>query len=148
MSRAFRFDLRTERLSETTAVPSDASLLWTSKPYPLEVIENLATGHEFVGGFLWQHLDSLDSTHAFVSGQLRSPLQYASIPAESLDSTHAFTAGELRVVLKTYSAWAPESLDSTHAFTSGILKRVLITYDQWPAEALDSTHAFVSGTLT
>lgn len=146
--RTFKFDLRVRRISETTAYPSDASFLWTSKPYPLEVVESLRTRHELVGGALMQNLDAIESTHSLLSGQLRSPLQYYTLSTENIDSEHELVGGELRQVLKTYNGWAPEAVNSTHTLTGGVLKLVLLTYANWAPEKLDSTHSLTGGTLS
>lgn len=149
MPRAFRFDLHTGRLSETTVFPSDSSLLWTSRPYPLEVIESMATEHACEGGFMWQHDDALDTVHQFADGALVAPPApgFVNYPAESLNTVIQFDSGELDDVLKSYTA-PPESIDTLHQFMSGELDRVLIEYMSWPIEGINTTHGFDSGALT
>ena len=127
------------------------SAIFTSQPYPVVTTEEMMVTHAFVGGkFMSAFWDeSLDVSHALVSGALLQPLKaYGDWPDESLDVTHALTGGVLTVVLKTYADWPDESLDVTHALVSGVIVDILKTYNEWPAESLDVTHALVSGVLT
>jgi hypothetical protein len=144
MPRALKFDLRAKKISE---LGLDAERVFTSKPYPLSIIEGLATAHSLMTGLLWRHpLDELGTTHDFAEGQLRTIQQRYDFVPESVDTQHALLSGELRQIIKSYS-FQPEILDTLHTLVSGVLDLVLITYDGWPAEAMDTAHSFVSGAL-
>lgn len=119
MARTYKFDLRTRRIS---TLKGGTQVVYSSRPYPLGVTENISAAHSFVRGSLFDVIsDDLDCAHSFVSGQLRDVLQHYAIPDEAVDVAHSFVSGDLRDVLKTYSNWPAEAIDAAHSFVSGTL---------------------------
>ncbi len=151
MSRVWKFDLVTKRLSTMPATREEGVISVTSKPYPAIVVESMNVAHSFFGARLFEQpnpLDEIDVAHSFISGDLRQPFRAYAWPSEDLTLAHSFVSGELRTVQLSYTNWPAEDLNVAHSFVSGELKNVLITYAAWPSEDLGVTHSFVSGTLT
>ena len=91
MPRVLKFDLIAKRLSDQPAFPEDSTLFWSSRPYALDVVDEIEAGMALVGG------------------DLRTGI-YA-IPDESLDAVMALESGSLRALLQTYD-WPAEQIDA------------------------------------
>ena len=152
MPRVLKFDLVAKRLSDQPAFPEDSTLFWSSRPYPLDVVDEIEAGMALVGGDLRNGIyvipdESTDAALTLDSGSLRAVLQAYNWPAESIDAAMALESGELRVLLQAYN-WPVESIDAAMAIGSGTLVNALVSYVNWPVESIDANMAITSGTLT
>jgi hypothetical protein len=122
----------------------------TSKPYPVEAVEEIAIGAAMVSGVLAFKLinpvDSIDLGAVFTAGDLRVLLKTASAELESLDLGIALVSGELRTVLKTVSSDV-DSMDLGAAFVAGTITEVNRVFVTLPGEEMGLSAAFVSGEL-
>ena len=153
MPRVLKFDLIAKRLSDQPAFPEDSTLFWSSRPYALDVVDEIEAGMALVGGDLRTGIyaipdESLDAVMALESGSLRALLQTYDWPAEQIDAAMALESGELRVLLKSYTDWPAEGIDAGMGIGNGTLVNGLVSYVNWPAEGIDATMASTSGTLT
>lgn len=122
----------------------------TSKPYPVQVIEEGSAGSgavvkESPDFVTFEALDA--GSGAVVSGEHRTNLTLLEIEPEELDAgSGAVVSGEFRAVLIDYDDGLPESLESgSGAVLSGEFKEALIIYSDWPVESLDSGSGAVTG---
>ncbi len=146
--RTLKFDLRARRLSDVEAT---SEVVYSSKPYPLSVVDSLdapltlASGRMFKA--IYEHGDDIDASLTMGLGSLRLAQQTYGMQPESLDAPMTLASGELRSVLKAY-AWSAEAVDSTLTLSGGSLAVKLISYPNWPAESLDTSLTLSSGSLT
>ncbi|WP_444921166.1 hypothetical protein ACJJID_01445 [Microbulbifer sp. CnH-101-G] len=123
----------------------------TSKPYPLEAVDNMNSaiaGVRPAPEALTR--DAMGSTFLGLSGDLRSILSsYDNYAPESFSSTFlGVSSGELRSILSSYDHYEPELLSATFLWVaSGELRSALITYDNAEPESFTSTFLGISGDL-
>lgn len=120
----------------------------TSRPYPVEVIEE--AGHTGGGmdtppsAFL---RDSAEHTGGgMTSGSLRSLI----LDYEHFDSAEqtggGISAGQFRRLITGYTEWPPESLEHIGGgIESGSFRQSLITYAEWPIESLEHSGGGITG---
>lgn len=153
MPRVLKFDLIAKRLSDQPAFPAESTLFWSSRPYALDVVDEIEAGMALVGGDLRNGIytipdESMDAAMALDSGSLRALLQAYDWPAEQIDAAMALESGELRTLLVSYTNWPAESIDAGMAIGNGTLVNALVSYVNWPVESIDAGMAITSGTLT
>lgn len=130
-------------------------LYLTTPPYPIEVIEQLASASVYVvASFGLGAEDELESAASFVGGEI---IQYgytdANAGRDELESAAVFVGGVLALQPVITIDAGIDELESAAVFVSGVLATVpIIDYNNWPlgatTEDLLSAAAFVSGELT
>ena len=121
----------------------------TSRPYPLEDIEEMHTSATFRQAPHLLDFEALETSAAVLTGNLGAVLKvYANGLPEALDSDALILSGEIRDALVTYEDGDPEALDSDAEILSGEIREALITYEDGDPEALDSSAILVSGVMT
>lgn len=124
----------------------------TSKPYPIDPLDELDLGAVPIGGtmFTWP-IESMDTSGSVQAGVLRDNRYPYNHPApESLDVLAAsIVSSDLRVGIIAYNHFGYEALNILDAAVqSGTLQVLLITYANWPYEGFDLSASIVGGTLT
>jgi len=120
---------------------------FTSRPYPIQDIEGIASSSLILeGDSLQLIIEGVNSSGFILAGELRDQLQSYSMLPEGIDSTGSILAGELRTILISYTG-LPEGINSIGTIMAGELKTILITYTNGKPEGIDSTATILSGTL-
>jgi hypothetical protein len=121
----------------------------TSKPYPIEAIDGLASGAPGAEVSVYQGpIEGITTTQTPVSGELMAPLLSYIIPPEGIQTAQTPLAGAIRTALLSYGEGRPEGVQTTQTPVSGELRTALITYSNWPAEGIQSRHIPKGGTLS
>lgn len=130
--------------------PIPPAVVWTSKLYPLEVIEAVGVGVDLHGGRLFtQPVDMLDVSAAVQAGTLNRVIGYQTYnaPTESIDVGVTVQDGTLVRVIGYQTLNADEALDVSAALQDGTLVRVIGYVDTATDEALDVSATLIGGTL-
>jgi len=118
-------------------------VLFTSRLYPIHVIEGLGLGNSEVTRIntIRPPMDPIQLSQAEITSiLLRQILKtYGDWPPEGFElSASEITSINLRQILKTYGDWPPEGLDLMPAeVTSVLLESKLVTYLNWPEEGIE-----------
>jgi len=121
----------------------------TSRPYPIEDIEALASVATVRDAPHPLFFEAMETQATIEGGLLGAVLEtYSNGLPEALDTAATFESGELREALLTYEDALPEALDTAATFESGELREALLAYDDALPEALDSSAELISGSLT
>lgn len=128
---------------------------FTSRPYPLDVEDDLVYALVPQGGDMHKTFDSTSMTDSSVyalspqTGELRALLRSYSAPIESAQwSSLVPQTGDMHKVLETYNAGHDDVQWSALTPQTGELKAVLITYTNWPHEDIQYGIAPQTGALT
>lgn len=150
MSRLLRFDLRARRISEQSAYPQESARVFSTRPYPLQVIESINVSMSLDGAQLYAWpLDEMNADLTLGLVELRALLTlYANWPPEAMDGVISLDAIELRQLLRAYANWPAESIDTAIALNSATLAAILRTYTNWPAEGINAALTLDGATLT
>lgn len=131
-------------------VPPADAVVWTSHPYPLEVVEHLDADASVLSGYLFtQPVQPIDMAATLVSGTLTVVIAFQTYtaPPELLDMAATLVGGELTVVIAFQTYNAPvENLDMGATLQSGYLD-IVISHSHDP-ENLDVGATLIGGTLT
>jgi len=131
----------------TTDVPS---LVYTSKTFPIMVIEAMDIVHSVNGAtmYTWEPLQ-VDFVHEVTGGILKDVLSaYEDWPPEGVEFTlHSLTGGELKDVLLFYDM-GDDAMEMLHSLIGGELHVVMLFYTNWPTESMDIAHSLTGGVLS
>lgn len=145
------FDSQTGQIATIEGLPGmpvPAAVLWTSKPYPVEVVESLDVVSSSTVGWLFTNpVDYLDVSVSLAAGALVRVIAYTTINAlQELDVSTSLASGLLRQIGINLDV-GHEDLDSSASLVSGVLVRVVgyVSTDQ--IESLDVSVSLNGGTL-
>lgn len=134
-------------LPDHARIPPITATWFTSKIYPLEVIESIGDSGSFEGTlFLTISIDSFEDAGAILAGEMFEILQTYSIPVESVSDSGALLLGDMYEGLQTYTV-PPESISDAGVLVQGSLETILITYSNYAPESISDTGALISGDL-
>lgn len=137
-------------LPSSALIPDIFATYLTSRPYPVEAIEGIAsTSPQMPAGrsSIWYtSVEAVSSEVSIIEGILRSILVEYDIPPEGIDSTVDIVSGILDTILVTYDI-SPEGINSTVDISAGTLVNKFLIYDNWPPEGINSSVSIISGTL-
>lgn len=135
-------------LPSIAKAPPPFSVIYTSRPYPIEVLESLgSTGGVSDGRFITVLPEGFKATAGILGGMLKDPLVAVSILPEGFVSSCQIAAGSLRMPLVEYEN-SPEGFISTCDITTGSLEIVLVSYLNYAPEGFRSTAGILNGTLS
>ena len=146
------FDPEFLRITQGTAQVELEEVVYTTPPYPIQVIEGIqqvtaAIENGRLMSLLTEAVEQAGAT--MTAGELRSILRFYDMGPEAVEQLGAtMTAGELRQLLRAYDmgAEAVEQLGAEMA--AGELRQLLIRYENYPPEAVEQTGAtMTAGTL-
>jgi len=128
-------------------------IIFTSRPYFVDVEDRITTSHGLRDSFAVDFLDFVTlGTVGVTGGVLRTQFQeYRNWPTEGLGTqTTSIIAGTLAQAFKSYSNWAREEVQSNPvSITAGTMKVVLISYTRWATEEVKTTTlSITAGTLS
>lgn len=129
---------------------SSSALIGTSRPYSLDITEEL----QFLQGVVRGRdegiiFEEAAFTQNIISGQLRDTIQtYNNYPIENTTFTQAVLSGTIKDILVPYNNYAVENTNFTQNILSGTLKVTLISYNNYAVENVNFTQNILSGTLT
>lgn len=128
--------------------PGDFERFVTSRPYPIDGLDEMSVGIGLVGGSIYSWpLDEMAVGTDLSSGSLYVLSSTHSQPYEAMDMSLDLTSGDLTVLLIT-QAQPYEAVDTSVDLSSGTLEVKLINYTFYPAEAIDIGVTLTSGTLS
>lgn len=135
-------------IDETPVGPVYQQFYFTSRPYPLESIDGLASGFMPVQGYWIQiPLDGILDAFTPVEGTLRDlVLSYTILPEGIESSGFEPLEGTLRNIVLSYTI-LPEGITSAFDPLSGTLVNIVITYSNYPPEGILSSFTPLGGTL-
>lgn len=143
-----------QKVAKLAILPSDAitppldATFYTSRIYPIEVIEAVASGADnLFAQLITQPIDGLRSNAVILNGVLSQILVTYTSPPEGINSSADLLGGTMFSAIKSYTM-RPEGINSTAAVLSGQIEVLLITYSNAKAEGINSTATVLSGTLT
>lgn len=131
-------------------VPPVDAVVWTSHPYPLEVVEHLDADASVLSGYLFPlPVQPINMAATLVGGELTVVIAFQTYtaPPELLDVAATVVGGELTVVIAFQTYNAPvENLDVGATVVGGYLD-ITVDHDASP-ENLDVGATLIGGTLT
>lgn len=131
-------------------VPPADAVVWTSHPYPLEVVESLNAGASVINGFLLPNpVQPIEVSATVLSGTLEVVIAFQTYnaPPELLDTAATVIGGTLDVVIAFQTYNAPvESTDMAATVVAGYLD-IVVNHSPLP-ENLDVGATIIGGTLT
>lgn len=142
-----------QKVAKLAILPSDAitpplaATFYTSRIYPIDVVDNITSAafidEGFEGGLI---SDGVRSSVVIVSGSLLVILVSYVSPPEGIASAVDIVTGNLYTGLKTYTI-PPEGINSSVTILSGELLIILVQTTMVP-EGINSSASILSGTLT
>lgn len=131
-------------------VPPVDAVIWTSHPYPLEVVEHLDADASVLSGYLFeQPVQPINMAATLVGGELTVVIAFQTYtaPDERLDMGATLLSGDLTVVIAFQTYNTPiENLDMGVTVVGGYLD-ITVNHDASP-ENLDVGATLIGGTLT
>lgn len=122
---------------------------FTSRPYPIQVIEALTAHGDVPESPQYEYQEAMELGGDLVAGDLETVLlAYTDGDPEALALSGDLVAGELNSVLVTYEDGDPEAIKLGGDLIAGELKTALVTYDNGLPEALKFGGDLIGGTLT
>ena len=136
-------------LTSPLLVPPLIGVRYSSRPYPVNVIESIDYSMQFVSGeftqlFIpYEYQEAIDHATSFISGELRDLIQVTTMLPEGIDYSTSLLSGELKdLPLYSFS----EGMNHSMQIQTGELKDN-IRYSDWPAEGIDHSTSVLSGIL-
>jgi hypothetical protein len=138
-----------EECGGSTVDSLDTRTIYTSTPYPVDVVESMASAAAVHRGVSFELLiDHMQSGAGVQGGEIRTILlAYTFYPHEAIQSAAAVVGGDLRALLQTYTAYPPEATQSGGMVAGGSLAKILVAYNNYPAESFQSGATLLSGSL-
>lgn len=127
-------------------------IIFTSRPYFVDVEDAVTTSHSLKDSFAVDFLDFVTLGSALITeGALRTQFQeYRNWEVENVGTQPAsIIAGTLEQAFKSYSNWPREGLQATPmTISAGTMQAVLIRYTRWAIEEVKTTTVSITaGTL-
>lgn len=123
----------------------------TSKPYPLQVIESMASSIDFPDARFQPSLIEEMASHVddFTAILKDVILGYDNYIPESMESEIEFVDGEMiTVAFLSYDNYPPESMESDIEFVDGSMEISVVFYDRYVPESVSSSVEFIEGTMS
>lgn len=125
---------------------SPAPTVLVSKPYPLEVVEELKAGIISRFSQLYMgNIDLINSNLLLVSGELQDVLTGITFRPESLEANLALQTGTLRLGLLPLT-YPKEELEANLSLQTGTLEVKLVS-TSYKNESIEANLSLISGTL-
>jgi hypothetical protein len=134
-------------LVEFVAQPAPLTVIATSPPYPIEVVDRMNFSANIVSGAMWPiPQESMDVSVTMIFGSITTilldPIQE---PAEELDVTTTMIFGSITQILLTTGPYN-DDLDVATTMIYGTLEPKLVTAEK-PTEGLEFSISLLSGSM-
>lgn len=124
------------------------SVFYTSRIYPVEVIETMRATGSLLDQPQYQYAEKMKEVMAILSGTLNAGLlSYTNGLPEALKGTSVLLSGTLQLGLVSYTNGLPEAMKEVMSLQSGTLAVGLISYTHYAPEPIKTTMQLLSGTL-
>jgi hypothetical protein len=149
LGRSYQFTQPLAVLTSPSLTPPLVGTRFSSRPYPLSVIDGVDWTTQVLSGELRQLIqlyefsEAIDYSTGVVSGELRDVIQILVVTPDGIDLQTLVVSGELRPnPIYTYD----EAINHSMQIQTGELKDNVV-YSNWPAEGIDHSTLMVSGIL-